>query len=153
MLTIGSTGVLTALRCRLRLWTQKRLTAVYQPQANDNARGLEVINESGDMLLDCLPSAESRCPSPLKIVPTEMAGHIDHFTNKEQPRYFPGLHGFCGELVRVDPAGSHLGFFVAFGTVGQDLPVMNLELHFIESGIGPPFRRMQFEPALRQSNG
>src|ERR1700690_2081779 len=82
-----------------------------------------------------------------------MTGYIDYLADEEQSGYFAALHGFCGQFIRVDPAGGHLGFFVALGSVWRNFPVMNLAFHFIESAIRPSLWRMQLEPALRQSNG
>src|ERR1039457_7662734 len=114
---------------------------------------LPTCHDNSQSSIDRLAGAESRRPGPLEIVTAEMAGHVDYLADKEQPRYSAALHRFCGEFIRVDPAGSHLGFFIAFCSVGQNFPAMNLALYFVESGIGPPLGRMQFEPTLRQSNG
>src|ERR1035437_8392215 len=114
---------------------------------------LPTCHDNSQSSIDRLAGAESRRPGPLEIMTAEMAGHIDYLADKEQPRYSAALHRFCGSFTPVNTAGSHLGFFIAFGSVWQNSPAMNLALHFVESGIGPPLGRMQFEPTLRQSNG
>ncbi len=89
----------------------------------------------------------------MKVVPAEMAGYIDYLADEEQAGYFAAFHGLCRELIGVDPAGGDLCFLVAFGSVGQNFPVMNLVFHFVESGVCPSLWRMKFEPALCESNG
>src|ERR1039457_7386608 len=87
---------------------------------------LPTCHDNSQASIDRLAGAESRRPGPLEIVTAEMAGHIDYLADKEQPRYSAALHRFCGEFIRVYPAGSHLGFLIAFSSVGQNFPPMNL---------------------------
>src|ERR1035438_6670457 len=101
---------------------------------------------------DGLSGAESRRPRPLEVVTAEMTCNIDYFADKEQSGNSAALHGFCRQFIRVNPAGSHLGFFVAFRSLRQNFPAMNLALHFVERGIVPALRRVQFKPALCQSD-
>src|SRR3954453_14186812 len=66
----------------------------------------------------------SRCPSPLKIEATELAGDVDYLADEIQPGDLLRLESLRRKLSGVDPSGGDLGLVVAFRSGGRNVPVV-----------------------------
>jgi len=89
----------------------------------------------------------------LEIEAAEVAGDVDDFADEEEAEDFAGFHGFAGEFSSVDAAGGDFGLFVTLGAGGLDLPRVQFSFERIQSGVGPGFRPMEFQPAFCEAAG
>ena len=68
-------------------------------------------------------------PSPLEVVATEPAGHIDDFADKEKTRHGAGFHGFGGKFARIHASEGDFRFGIALGAGEFDRPMVEEALH------------------------
>src|SRR5690349_15422749 len=66
----------------------------------------------------------SGSPSPLKIEAAQLAGDADCFADEIKTGNPLRLHGLGGQVRRIDSAGRHFRFLIAFGSGGHELPSM-----------------------------
>src|SRR5258707_338045 len=68
------------------------------------------------------PSRCARTPTPIKIKPTQVPGHLHNFNKKKQPCLFFSFHRFAGEFVVPPPPRRYFRLLVSFGLRRHDAP-------------------------------
>ena len=87
-----------------------------------------------------LQRAPRRCPGgpgPLKVKASELPRNVNDFPDEIQAGDFAAFHGLGRKFVSIDAANRDFGFFVAFGSGGDDLPEVDMFFQVIERIIRP----------------
>lgn len=100
-----------------------------------------------------LRSGVARRPGPLEVEATQVAGHIQHFTDKVQTRAFQRFHGLGRHFPRVHAAQCHFGGAIAFGAGRYQLPARQFLRDIGHFGVGVLLHWLGLEPVLGQQVG
>lgn len=73
----------------------------------------------------------------MEVVAAEVAGDVDDFSDEVEAEDLLALQGLGGEFGGVDASGRNFGFFVTFGAVGFEWPVVELVFELLDGGVGP----------------
>ena len=77
-----------------------------------------------------------------------MTGDIDDLADEIQPWNSLRLHRLRREFIGVDPAGGDFGFFISFGAVGFELPMMQPVFKLLDCGVRPSWRIGEIDEAI-----